>query len=251
MRDLEQLIRSLDGELTEEQKNQLNEELKNNPSLVDNLELIKDVDSLMGDKHLNSFESTLKEVEYVVFKQGNLKKEEVKINRFTFTRLVAASVIAIVSLGILFYFMASNQKQSSEYLYAHYYQKLEADFLTRSATVAQDDFIKAVEFYSQGKYESAIGLFNSIIKKDPSNNAAKLFLGISYTETQRFTNAIKVFQDLIKQDDIMFGEHASWYLSLCYIKLNEVSKAKPLLKHLVTTKSFYVQKASDLLKDLG
>lgn len=247
MKDLEQLVQYLDGELNEIEKQQLIEKLKKDPSLRERIDLIKDVDALIGDKQLEKFEESLKEVEAMYHKK---KEVPAPATRKMVALQIAAAIIILVSAATYFLFVKNNGNTSSDELFAAYYQKLPADFTTRSEGVPNDGFVTAIQLYNENKYKEAITEFNKVVMADPSNNAAKLFLGICYTETQQFTNATNYFKKIIDQEDPIFQEHASWYLSLCYIKTHETGKARQLLSNLVSTRSFYMAQASELLKKL-
>lgn len=94
-------------------------------------------------------------------------------------------------------------------------------------------------------------LLKRVITVEPANNAAKLFLGISFIETDQLKNAIPLFKNILESNDILFGEHARWYLSLCYIKLKEVEKAKLQLQQIIKDKTIYAQKATEILKKIS
>lgn len=248
MKDLEHLVRYLDGELSEVDKLALIEKLKNDPSLSEKVELIKDFDLMIGDKHLASFEESLKEVENMYFNANIHEKPSFKTGYLIFAR-VAAVVLVVVSSLAYFYF-ADVKPQSNDKLFATYYEKMPADFSTRSATVNNDGFMKAIQLYNDNKFPEAIVEFENILKTDPSNNAAKLFLGICYTETKKYKEATVLFKSILVQNDTIFEEHASWYLSLCYIKVNKPGLARPILDKLISSHSFYREKASELKKKL-
>jgi tetratricopeptide (TPR) repeat protein len=248
MSDLEFLIRYLDGDLTEEQKREFQEQLKTNSSLANNLEFIQDMDQLLGDRHMADFEDSLKEVENVLFQKQEKEKSSRKF--FLGKVLAIAGVIAILIMGTAYFLFFKSGKLNTDALYSQYYQKLDAGFVNRSEAPGKDDFIQAIQYYDAGKYNQAITLFQKIINSDPSNNAARLFLGICYSETKQYPHAVPLFLGIVKQNDLAFKEHAYWYLSLCYLKLNDIPRAKQNLKILISSQSFYVEKASELLKKL-
>jgi tetratricopeptide (TPR) repeat protein len=247
MKDLEQLVQYLDGELNEVQKHQFTEKLKNDPSLGKKKELIEDVDKLIGDKQLLSFEECLKEVE-ALYKIENKKVQSSRIIRLKWMK-AAAVVIFIVGVSTLF-FLNHNSMRSGDELFAEYYAKMPADFATRSALPENDAFLSAIQMYNANMYSEAIIEFNKILQKDPTNNAARLFLGICYAETKQFKVAASQFKNIIENKDPIFEEHASWYLSLCYIKTQNTEAARKSLSGLVNSQSFYKGKASQLLKEL-
>ncbi len=246
MKDLEQLVQFLDGELNEAEKQQLVDKLRNNPELNGKFELIKDFDALTGDKQISNFETTIKEVEAEFLAK---KQATSKLNLKLWMQ-IAATVILLISAATYFLVIKERSSFSPDSLYAAYYQKLPADFATRSGEKSDDLFINAIKLYNDNKYQEAIVEFTKILNSDPSNNAARLFLGICYSETDNFKKASEHFNIILNHHDPIFEEHAAWYLSLCYIKTNNPDLARPLLNNLVETRSFYIGKASELLGKL-
>jgi len=245
MKELEQLVQYLDGELNEVEKQQLVQKLKIDPTLSEKLDLIKDVDKLIGDYQLTSFEDSLKEVQ----SQYEHSKQAKKTSKKLFLLSTAAIITIVISVAFFFIYQHSHFSKNLDKVYAAYYEKLPADFATRSEQ-NNDDFLDAINLYNENKYQEAIIAFGKIVKKDPTNNAAKLFLGICYSELNQYNNAVSEFKEIVENKDGLFEEHAAWYLSLCYVKINNQKLAKQLLTNLVSSRSFYMLKASDLLKEL-
>jgi tetratricopeptide (TPR) repeat protein len=246
MKDLEQLVQYHDGDLTEADRLLLAERLKNEAELQNTLDLITDVECLIGDRELASFEENVKEAE-ASFLQKKAAESRLTLN---FWMKAAAILVVLVSAALFFLVLKNNVSLNNDELFAAYYEKLPADFATRSDINSKDDFINAIKLYNENKYQEAITKFHHILKNDPSNNAARLFLGISLTETSDFESAAGEFKYILDQRDPIFEEHATWYLSLCYIKTQHPGLARPLLSSLVSSRSFYMVKASDLLKKL-
>ncbi|NJK94570.1 MAG: tetratricopeptide repeat protein [Bacteroidales bacterium] len=250
MKDLEHLVKYLDGELSEKEKHELIEKLRNDPSLSEKVDLIKDVDEIVGDKHLSSFEESLKEVESVYFNR-DLHNASVSSRKYLIFTRIAVVLFVLLSTGAYFFFTGEGNSGGQDKLFAAYYEKMPADFTTRSVFPQDDNFIKAIKYYNDNKFRAAIIEFEKILKSDPDNNSVKLFLGLCYTETNEFENAAGFFKSILKQKDPIFEEHAAWYLSLCYIKTNKFDMAKPILKKLIDSRSFYMQKASELQNKLN
>jgi tetratricopeptide (TPR) repeat protein len=258
MKDLEQLVRYLDGDLSDNERQQIDDRLKIDPSFSGKLDLIKDVDNILGDKELSSFEQRLSEIEKRYRNKESLEEPlptyEKPIPVYNTSKFNIRRIAAVIAILVAFTFSVIWIKntfwESKNDLFATYYQKMPADFGTRSEESTDNEFIRAIKLYNQNNYKEAIIAFERVLKKDPSNNAAKLFLGISYTETRQYKNAANQFTNIIQGKDPIFEEHASWYLSLCYLKTNNPGLAKNILQILVNTNSFYKDKASDLLKKL-
>lgn len=251
MKDLEQLVQYLDGDLNDYDRQQLTEKMRVDASLREKLDFIKDVDRVIGDNELSSFEECLNDVENSFFNRQTLEepKPAYKFKRTYIMRAAAVAAI-VVATALTFILIQDRLIYSHDKIFASYYEKMPVDFATRSNEIFKDDFTDAIKYYNQNNYKEAIIHFEKVLKKDPTNNAAKLFLGICYTETKQYKNAAGQFHTIIQQKDPIFEEHASWYLSLCYIKTDNPKLAKNILHNLVNTHSFYTAKASELLKQL-
>ena len=70
---------------------------------------------------------------------------------------------------------------------------------------------------------------------------------ISYMETQQWDKAIPYFQRLIDQKDVIFENHARWYLALLYFNTGKEDEAKALLRQIASTPGAYKQKEAQAI----
>lgn len=244
MEQLEKIIRYLDGEVIGEEKLQLEKEIETDKSLQQALHLVRDVNQTIADEQLLSFVNQLKETNEIFNKESASlqKKRTVMI----WKTLAAACFVGIVIVSI--YLITGNTKPSNDKIFANYYHRYEAELLTRSAEPSDvSDLIKAIQLYDKGNYLEAIIRFDAILKSDATNTAAHFFIGVSYIETKEYSKAIDNLNFVVTQNDTAFVEHAEWYLSLCYIKMNQMNKAMNLLHKIANGTTFYKVMASDVL----
>jgi tetratricopeptide (TPR) repeat protein len=247
MEQLEKTIRYLDGEVVGEEKQLFEKEISTDESLKETLRMIHEVNRTMADEELLSFVNQLKETQKTINKENStlLKKRAM----LTWRILAAACFVALL---VTSFFLYSNySRPSNDKIFANYYHRYEAELLTRSAGPSEvSDLIKAIQLYDKGNYQEAIVKLEAIIKSDASNTAARFFIGVSYIETKNFDKAIENLNFVIAQNDTAFVEHAEWYLSLCYVKTNQMSKAKTLLHKIANGTTFYKMMASDALSKM-
>lgn len=246
MEQLKQILKYLDGEVTGEEKQMFEKELMENGSLKQTFNLVKDVNSTIADDNLLSYTAKLKQTQDKVNKENNSKP---KINLTPLRILAVAS--AIIILVILAFYYSNTLKPSNEKVFAQFYQRYEADIITRSSEPADgNDLINAIQLYDKGNYTGAISRFEAIIKNDATNTAARFFIGVSFIETKNYSKAIENLKMVINQNDTVFMEHAEWYLALCYVKTNQTSQAYSILKKIANGRTYYRVMASDILKKI-
>lgn len=107
--------------------------------------------------------------------------------------------------------------------------------------------IEAMEHYNQESYEEAIIRFKQIKKDQPENLAVTFYMGVSCLGTEKPIQAISHFREVLKQEDIIFGPHAEWYLALSHLKAHNRSKAISLLEDINQTNPRYRSHSANIL----
>ena len=257
MKELEKIIQYLDGDLKVEEKQLFELELKSNPLMSQQLRLTQQVDNLLADNELFNFLENLRiakeqfnKEEPSLFENGKDDHSKFKQSFFFGKKLLAAAaVVLLVVISSVVYTIFS--VPTNDRLFNQYYQKYEADIVTRSSvTTDASALISAIQQYDKGNYDSAITKFEDILKVDKNNTAAHFFIGVSYIETNNFEKAIRNLSFVISQNDTAFIEHAEWYLALCYVKTKQTTKANSLLTKIAGRQTFYKLMAMEVLKKL-
>lgn len=247
MEQLEKIIRYLDGEVIGEEKQLFEKELETDNSLKQTLRLVQEVDQTISDEKLLTYVEKLKQAQAIVSSEENHRS---KVRFLTNWKILAAASVALL-LGISVLFNFYHNRPSNDKVFASFYQRYEADLITRSDAPSEvSDLIKAIQLYDKGNYQEAITKFEAIIKLDATNTAARFFIGVSFIEMKNFSKAIENLNYVVAQNDTVFIEHAEWYLALCYIKMNRTSLAMPLLHKIANSNTFYKVMASDILRKM-
>jgi len=163
-------------------------------------------------------------------------------------RISSAAAVLIIAIGL---WMIFGSKPSAEELFVSYYQPYQViDGQTRSDDkIVNQQFIEAVRLYKSGKFVDASQKFENLLKIDENSSKMRLLPSITLIEQQNYENAIKGFKDIILAN----GEHtveAKWYLSLCYLKTNQINEAKLLLEELSDTPGYFKTRSAELLSEL-
>jgi len=163
--------------------------------------------------------------------------------------LAAASIALVVGLGSwVFFFNSPNINSDQLYLsnYAPYENVVhpiergnQIEGLLNSAFMAYED----------GKYEFALQLFKELNTKQ--NDAyIEFYEAIILMQLNRHDEAIPLFKNYIGNNGEL-KDRAHWYLSLSYLKLNQVENSKSELEKLIQLNSFKTETAKKLLDDLN
>ncbi|MFK8102011.1 MAG: tol-pal system YbgF family protein [Saprospiraceae bacterium] len=148
-----------------------------------------------------------------------------------------AAAIALIVIGGMWFLQ---KELSAIEVYQQYYEAYALNFGARGS--ADEDVLEAGgRYYSNQAYENALAQFNAIplAKSSAKINFAK---GISFLETNQFTNANAIFQQLIDQKDPIYEDQARWYLAMSYCKEGKIKEAKALFQIIATKPNSFKQK---------
>ncbi|HAN18617.1 MAG: hypothetical protein A2X13_13685 [Bacteroidetes bacterium GWC2_33_15] len=162
----------------------------------------------------------------------------------------AASLAMLMATGGIVNQLAKND-MGNEAIYSKYFTPYEVAVTYRSGNEEADKLLLyALQKYEDEEYDKAVVLFEQVLEKRNNDMAANLYSGISLMETEKYQKATHSFQAIIAQNDNLFTEQAKWYLAMCYIKTNSVSKAENILNDLIVKNSYYKDIAKKVLKEL-
>jgi len=255
MENLEKIIKYLDGELMDEEKISLENELIQNPKMQETIKLVKEIDQIISDEDMVNFITKLNQIKSDFNSESENKSHSINYlsklishNWFVYNKfLVAASIIVFIIISSVLYYNAS---PLSEKLFNQYYTAYDISVITRSNNSETDNLVIAIQLYDKKMYNEAIEKFNEILKTDKNNTAAHFFIGMAYMETRAFDKAIENLNEVITLQDTAFLEHAEWYLALCLLKTNQVLQAKNMVNQIKVSDSYYRAIATDLSKKL-
>lgn len=158
----------------------------------------------------------------------------------------AASVLVLCVLGTMLYLQAG-RNISNDALFSEYYKSENFVDQTRS----DENIIEAVIRFQQKDFDKASRLFRGILDKDNSNIAVWFYYGISSIETNKYENSINAFTTIINHKDNLYVEHAEWFIALCYLKNNHISKATEKFELVASNPdNFHRQEAISILEKL-
>jgi hypothetical protein len=227
------------------------EELVLNDSVVQENELTllsKDVDRAILQDDIMSLRSALNNMgdKAVVIKKTIPMRRRV----ITYASSAVAAVFILLIAGAIFLSQTSGSL-SSERTFAKYYQSY--DGIGNKRGLAEDGnrmIERGMEKYYKGDYGNALEWFDAYIVDNERNEAILLFAGTSALFTGDPDKALGYFANWDVTSP--FYEHVEWFSSGCYLKKNDIEKARAILKKISEDPEHpYNSKAIAMLKKSG
>ncbi|MGM0567320.1 MAG: tetratricopeptide repeat protein [Bacteroidota bacterium] len=163
----------------------------------------------------------------------------------------AATIVLFAGVSVSALFLINNQNNPDR-LFKKAFNSSKIH-VSRSpvSSASNATIVEAMLNYHEGNYYNAIGYFEQLLKQHPDNIAVRFYLGISQMETENYDEATDEFRYILSDQDNLYIEHAEWYLSLCFMKEDEMDKA---INHLTiisqNPQNYYSEDAAELLKKL-
>jgi tetratricopeptide (TPR) repeat protein len=240
MNNIEKIENYEMGKLKGEDLLNFKKSLESDASLAEDLYLYRQIQKSMMQKGKNQLYNTLQQIH-----QENQPRGIVRKLGYYRIAAVAAAVTILIAVGALLLTMFSSP--TNEQLYATYFQPENSILNIRSEGIdLEQTVVLGMQLYEMQQFGAAIEMFNMV----PSNLLAKLYGGIAFMELGSYEKAIDNFNYIIKHDDNLFIDQAEWYLSLSYLKTNQIDKAKTTLLNIVKENTKYKTQSLSLLNDL-
>jgi tetratricopeptide (TPR) repeat protein len=140
----------------------------------------------------------------------------------------AAAVIACVFLAwYMFFSKSTTPKQMAE-------TYIEANLKTLSVTMGVNDSLQeGRRLYNEGRYDSALRQFESMIQRDPTNYLLKNYIGIAYLKLGKYDKALQYFKQF--ENDTLYSNPSQFNQALTLLKRNlpgDKQKARELLQQV-------------------
>ncbi len=159
----------------------------------------------------------------------------------------AASMGVLITAGVL---TLTPRSYTSDKLFKMYYQPDQAVIVNRAGR-GNVNIVEALMKFQNKDFEVASDMFEEILMANPDNIALRFYNGISYIETEKYDEAIESFNMILEDKENLYIEHAEWYLALCYLKKDQVEKARIQLLRIANEEDgFYKEDAQRILKKL-
>ncbi|MBU1011517.1 MAG: hypothetical protein KKG99_00810 [Bacteroidetes bacterium] len=243
----EQVQVYLADEMSPHQREEFEAEVAQNNSLKRELVFQKKVNTIIMDDELEQFKYELDNIHKEVAPSTE-RKRSISFNRYT---LIAASLLLLISLSF-FLIMNGSGSSKSENIFTKYYKKYAPEYTTREYEQSdyESKFAAAYQNYKSNEYGLAKPVFESLIRFEPKNFAAKFYLGAIYIELNEIDSAIIQFDAVIVSNDQYYLEHSEWYKALGTLKLGEIKSAIDQFNLIANRKGYYQTLAEEIISEL-
>lgn len=233
--------RFIAGEMDEKEKQWFLKETEGNQELIREIELRRKAGNLIPRQDILNLRTKLADIEH--------RRDAVPASRHPGRVKYAAVIAVLIIIGGAA--LLSRGRSGTDELLDRYYKAYEPSIYARSEMYSgSQDFILALEYYNVHDYRNAAIYFKKVVQSEPDDMHSTLLNGISNFEISNYPEAEGSFEKVINNDDNLFIDQAQWYLSLCYIKTEELARAKELLSQIGKSESVYRKKAKQILKRL-
>jgi len=232
------------GEMDKTEIKWFEKELNGNDSLCQEVMIRKKADQMLLHHDLISLRNKLSSLE----KARKEKLVESAAKKATAIRY-AAAFAGLVLIGSLFMITGKNQGTAS--LYSKNFSAYESPGPSRTPQLSVDDqFVKALQYYSEKDFLNAKALFTEYLNNNPENMQAMLLYGVTEMENKNYPDAKSSFNKIINNRNNLYIDHARWYLALCNIATGETAEAKQQMLAIKKSDSIYRNKARKILRNL-
>lgn len=227
----ERIEQYLNGELPEDDKQQLEALIAESPDLKSEIELHRQVEETLKGEEIHQFRNVLQATD----KSWKLKKEPAKaakIVRFNFKKsmAIAASIAILIFAGNFLYQNLASPNQ--EQLFANNFEPYQMILSQRSTGDSPESTAllnTAISQYAQGKFEESSIAFRQLQINDEGNLSFQFYEAMSLLSANNATDAISKFENILATPNSPFLEQTRWYLALSYLKAGNKEKAISLL----------------------
>ncbi|MCB9234769.1 MAG: tetratricopeptide repeat protein [Bacteroidia bacterium] len=243
MEIFEIIHRYLHHHMSDEEKQQLEERLRNDPEFrAEVTQKLKTLEAL-GRQEVRHRASE-------AFEKMEIQRKWRSLKIYSATG-VAAALALLVAFSLHFWNPASpdlEQLYASHYVFPHTGSRTDPNEMDSLWLAALDYYEKP----GSQDFEMAVQAFESLLgQKDFAHQSeANFLLGISWLELDQPEKAVNALQKV--NPDSNYGEDARFYLGLTYLRLEEVGEAKGIFeKMLEIPKHKHQEEARVILKDLN
>lgn len=239
-----------EGSLSESQSVELERLRETDLEFAEAFEFERELQSALKKEQRREIKSLFSDLELdtkLAIEDRIVPKKEGKVRSLR-PWLVAASVAAVVALGIWFVFFTGPDFNAQELYAANFTPYENVVHPIERGQQIEDLQSKAFTAYEDGEYGQALELFKELEQKQ-SDAYIQFYEAIVLMQLNRHTDAIPLLEKYIAANGEL-KDRAIWYLALSHLKMNELEKWKNQLEKLVEQDGFKAEAARELLRGM-
>ena len=224
----DQILAYLNGEMTEEDKSEFEAVLQKDESLQKQLILIKvlqdDLDRARVIRHLRDKPAPV-----------------ITLNRrFIKPLMLAAGVVLLAGLGLLF---IKNKESQPDSLFYTYYEKPLRLPAMKMGSLNPHSFLNHCQYamasYASGDYETTLANLTKLKARFANNDSLQFYLGICYIELGQPDSAAFYFDKLLLQSSGEYKDASGWYRLLVYLQEEKPDEAAVFIQRKMPDNQLY------------
>jgi len=226
----------LENRISDEDLTSLKKYYEDDPEMLEDIQFSKALVSSMKVNERNELRPEFIEMMNNVPKKESKERKLIKL----FYPVAAAVILFIVST---FLFLNSDGFDN-ETIFTNYYQPLTALSNKRGTLNEESEAIRA---YNIGKYQLAAISFEKIVQSNPGDYNSKMLLANCYLSIGEEDKTIEILEVLKKLNDPYVKQQSYWYLSLAYLKTDQLILCEENLNIIISANMPYKAKAKELI----
>ncbi|KAA1247513.1 tol-pal system YbgF family protein [Aquimarina sp. RZ0] len=244
MEQEERIDKYLKGELTQNEKDQFDDLLKNDPAFRSDVTLLKDLKVVSGIEDREELRKSMKTFETKID-----TKENKVISLFGKYKkiLVAASILLLVAIGSITFLrpfaLDTNKLYASNF---EPYKNVVTPIIRGENT--EENEVMAFASYESENYKLAAAQFETLFETT-KRPYFLLYQANALMAIDDAKKAIPLLEQHIKLND-QLAERGKWYLALAYLKEKRKKESIAILKEIIQKGVFKKGSATQLLKVL-
>lgn len=234
--DYELIDKKIESELTSEEGKRFDERMAQDSEFADAYHTQQLAIETLQMHHTQTLRTEVKQM----YSRSKVRRQQ-KVRWYY--AAAAVVLLSMVSLATYWYLLPP----ASEQLYATYYTVYPAQRITRGEDTTS--YSVGMRLYDNSEYAAAIPYLQQLATTDSLYDRTHLLLGNAYLQTGQLAKAQEVLSPVAASKDALLRQQGQWYLTLSYLKQNNISQARAILEEL-SLEGMYQKEAKEILNNL-
>lgn len=225
-----QLIeRFLSGIMTDQEKQGFEKQLEEDPSLQQELDLHRQIETTLKGEKVHQLRDVLKKVDKNW--QAPEAPKEAIVKTFNFKKILSIAAAVLVLL-VAYQFFSTTKNASSEALFADNFQTYKMVLNQRTLSDTDNNSFDAklinqgISAYEEKNFALAAATFQKLQEQHNNIVAFQFYRASSELSLENTDIAIRLLEEISSKSGHLFVEQTQWYLALAYLQKEENEKAR-------------------------
>lgn len=167
-----------------------------------------------------------------------------------FSILTIAAMLILIIMPAILQLMPNGTK--TDRLFSEYFYQNLPYGISRSIIHGQSkSFSAGIQLYHKKLYHNSLFYFLDAEKSSLNDKLSILYAGHCYLQLKNMEKAISCYKNILNSDNILFQDIGLYYVSLAYLKNDDLINSKLYLTRLQKSNTPLSQTAIFLLKDIN